>query len=94
METNADNRLHHSFVANDASFGTFAFISDVILFGLPMYCYLQQILFLFYQPSAGVSLRGGRRGFPLLLRHVSPATFDKLFRVYRQLMSNRLPTLP
>ena len=26
---------------------------------------------------SGVSLRGGRRGFPLLLRHVSPATFDK-----------------
>ena len=50
METNADNWLHHSFVANDASFGTFA-LSEVILFGLSMYRYLQQILFLFYQPS-------------------------------------------
>ena len=35
METNADNWLHHSFVANDAAFGTFA-LSDVILFGLPI----------------------------------------------------------
>ena len=26
---------------------------------------------------AGVSLRGWRRGFSLLLRHVSPATFDR-----------------
>ena len=47
METNADNWLHHSFVANDASFRTFA-LSEVILFGLQMYRYLQQILFLFY----------------------------------------------
>ena len=47
METNVDNWLHHSFVANDASFGKFTLL-DVILFGLPMY---QQILFLFYQPS-------------------------------------------
>ena len=31
METNAENWLHHSFVANEASFGTFA-LSDVILF--------------------------------------------------------------
>ena len=35
METNADNWLHHSFVANDASFGMFA-LSNVILFGLPI----------------------------------------------------------
>ena len=38
------------FVANDASFRTSA-LSDVILFGLPMYGYLQQILFLFHRPS-------------------------------------------
>ena len=36
METNADNLLHHSFVANDASFRTFA-LSDVILFGLSVH---------------------------------------------------------
>ena len=49
MEKNADNLLHHSFVANDASFGPFPLL-DVILFGLPMYGYLQQILFLFHIP--------------------------------------------
>ena len=49
---NSDNLLHRSLVANDASFGTFV-LSDVILFGLPMYMhqYLQQILFQFHQPS-------------------------------------------
>ena len=50
---NADNLLQYSFVANDASFGTFALL-DVIFFGLPMYRYLQQILFLFHQPSVEV----------------------------------------
>ena len=40
IEKNADNLLHHSFVANDASFRTFA-LSDVILFGLTMYQYFQ-----------------------------------------------------
>ena len=50
MEKNANNLLHQSFVANDAVFGTFA-LSDVILVGLPMYRYFQQILFLFHQPS-------------------------------------------
>ena len=45
---NADNWLHHSFVAYDASFGMFALL-DVILFWLTYV--LQQILFLFYQPS-------------------------------------------
>ena len=32
----ADNLLHHSFVVNDASFGTFA-ISQAIVYDLPMY---------------------------------------------------------
>ena len=50
MLKNADNLLHHSFVANDPSFGTFA-LPDIILFSLPMYQYLQQILSLFHQPS-------------------------------------------
>ena len=35
---------------NDASFRTFA-LSDIILFGLRMYRYFQQILILFHQPS-------------------------------------------
>ena len=52
--------MYHSFVANDASFGTSAFnlsdLSDVILLGLPMYRCLQQILFLFYQPSVELEL--------------------------------------
>ena len=50
------------------------------------------------QPASCLNiLRGfikeGGGDFPLLLRHVSPATFD-LYRVYRQILSNHPPTLP
>ena len=52
MEKNTNNWLHHSFVANDASFGTLPFRT---LSYLVSRC-LQQILFLFYQPSVELEL--------------------------------------
>ena len=40
----------------------------------------------------GFHLEEGGGDFPLLLRHVSPASFDKF--VKRQILSNHTPTSP
>ena len=52
MEKNTNNWLHHSFVANDASFSTLPFRTLSYL----VYRCLQQILLLFYQPSVELEL--------------------------------------
>ena len=52
VERNTDNWLHHSFVAKDASFGTLPYRTLSFL----VYRCLQQILFLFYQPSVELEL--------------------------------------
>ena len=51
-KNNTDNWLHHSFVANDAPFGTLPYRTLSCL----VYRCLQQILFLFYQPSVELEL--------------------------------------